>query len=256
MSESEQNIGDIMGDLYGPLPRQGPGSIECTRKAFSMLGALPERPMVLDIGCGTGGQTLELARLTDGCIVALDVFDWALDRLSEQVVALGLIDRIRTTKQSMMEMDFREETFDLIWSEGALYIMGFENALRKCRELLKSGGFLAATEVCWLRTDPPQDLREFWQRGYPDIKPVADNVHLVADCGFQMVGHFTLPDSAWWDDYYTPMRKSLPALRDKYAGSPEAIALLEENEVEMALHERYSAWYGYEFFICRRPANM
>ncbi len=256
MNDSEAVIYEIMGDLYGALPRQGPGSADCTRKAFSMAGPLPERPYVLDVGCGTGGQTLQLAGLTDGHIIALDVFDWALDRLSERVVSCGLTDRIRTTKQSMMEMDFPDESFDLIWSEGALYIMGFENALRKCRELLKPGGFLAATEVCWLRSDPPEEVREFWQQAYPDIKTVADNVQLVNDCEFEMVGQFTLPDSAWWDEYYTPMRELLPSLRERYAHSSEALALLAENEAEMALHEKYSAWYGYEFFICRRPGNM
>lgn len=256
MADGELSIYEMMGKLYGTLPRQGPGSAECTRKAVSMVGSLPARPNVLDIGCGTGGQTLELARLTGGRIVALDVFDWALDRLSEQAATQGLADRITNTKQSMMEMDFPDETFDLIWSEGALYIMGFENALRSCVGLLKPGGFLAATEVCWLKPDPPAELREFWQQCYPDMKSVAGNLEIVRSCGYHLTGHFTLPVSAWWDEYYTPMRTLLPILREEYAGWPDALALIAENEAEMALHHKYSAWYGYEFFICRRPYRL
>ncbi len=246
----------IMADLYGALPRQGPGSADCTRRAFSMLGSLPERPLVLDVGCGTGAQTLELARLTDGYIVALDVFDWALNRLSEQIVERGLAGRVSTTKQSMMEMDFEAETFDLIWSEGALYIMGFENALKTCRPLLKPGGFLAASELCWFRDDPPGEAREFFKTGYPDMKSVADNVRLITGSGYELFGHFHLPDRAWWDDYYTPMRQTLPALRQKYKGSPDAIAMFDDCDLEMAIHTKYAAWYGYEFFVCRRPATM
>ncbi len=255
MSEAENQIGEIMRELYGSLPRQGPGSAASTRRAFSMLGALPERPLVLDIGCGTGAQTLELAKLTNGHITALDVFDWALDRVSEKASVEGLCGRIHTTKQSMTEMAFQEETFDLIWSEGALYIMGFENALNSCRLLLKPGGFLAASELCWFRDDPPDEARAFFEMCYPEMKTVQDKVRLITGSGYELLGHFDLPDCDWWDDYYVPISKLLPALREKYSGSPEALAVLDENEVEMAIHQKYSEWYGYGFFVCRRPAD-
>jgi len=252
MEEIPQFVQQVMTDIYGSLPRQGPGNAESTRKAFSMLGELPERPMTLDIGCGTGAQTLELAKLTPGHIIALDTFDWALDTVSEKVVQAGLVGRVHTTKQSMDAMNYREETFDLIWSEGALYIMGFENALKTCRRLLKPDGYLAASELCWFAADPPQELRDFWAQGYPDMKSVGDNVQLIADCGFELLGHFHLPDRAWWDDYYTPMLKRLPELREKYADSPDALAMFDENDTEMAIHKKYSKSYGYEFFVCRR----
>ncbi len=242
----------VMEDLYGGLPRQGPGSPACTRRAFSMLGPLPDRPLVLDVGCGTGAQTLELAGLTPGHIIGLDVFDWALDRLSEKVVAQGLAGRVHTTKQSMAEMDFREETFDLIWSEGALYIMGFESALKKCRTLLKPGGYLAASELCWLTDDAPPEARDFFASEYPEMKTVEDNVRLFSDCGFDLLGHFTEPDSTWWDDYYTPMKKLLPQLRKNYAAVPDALALFDESDAEMAIHEKYAKSYGYEFFVARK----
>ena len=242
----------LMADMYSPLPRQGPGSPETTRRAFELLGQLPEQPKVLDIGCGTGAQTMELAKLTPGHIIGLDVFDWALDGLARKVEEAGLIGRVHTIQQSMDAMEFPDETFDLIWSEGALYIMGFENALKVCRKLLKPGGYLAASEASWFRDDAPEELRDFWMAGYPDIKTVDDNLQLIADCGYEVLGHFDLPDSTWWDDYYTPMLKLLPGLRAKYADSTDALATLDENETEMEMHRKYSAFYGYEFFVCRR----
>jgi ubiquinone/menaquinone biosynthesis C-methylase UbiE len=252
MDMNDELFAKLMADTYSPLPRQGPGSPATTRKAFQLLGPLPEQPKVLDIGCGTGAQTMELAKLTHGHIIGLDVFDWALDGLAKKVEQAGLIGRVHTTKQSMDAMEFPEETFDLIWSEGALYIMGFENALEACRLLLKPGGYLAASEACWFRDDPPEELREFWEVSYPDLKTVEDNLQLIDDCGYDVLGHFHLPDAAWWDDYYTPMLKLLPQLRDKYADIPDALASLNETETEMQMHRKYSAFYGYEFFVCRR----
>jgi ubiquinone/menaquinone biosynthesis C-methylase UbiE len=242
-----------MADLYGPLPRQGPGSAAVTREAFSLLAPLPERPLVLDVGCGTGAQTMELAKLTAGHVIALDIFEWALDRVAEKVVLAGLADRVHTTRQSMDAMNFHEETFDLIWSEGALYIMGFAEALTVCRTLLKPGGYLAASELSWFSDDPPDEVLQFWEAGYPDMRTVDDNLSVIAASGLELLGHFHLPESAWWDDYYTPMSKLLPSLRQKYAGSPDAMGMFEDNEVEMAMHRTYAHWYGYEFFVCRRP---
>jgi len=254
MDEIPQFVQQVMEELYAPLPRQGPGSPASTRKAFSMLGPLPEQPLILDIGCGVGAQTMELAGLTTAHIIALDVFDWALDAVSEKVVARSLTGRVHTTKQSMDAMDFREETFDVVWSEGALYIMGFENALRACRRFLKPGGFLAASELCWFRDEPPAELLSFWRHAYPDIRSVAETSQLIADCGLELLGHFTLPVRDWWDDYYTPMSRLLPRLREKYADSPVAVAMCDECVTEMSLHQKYSRWYGYEFFVCQRPA--
>jgi ubiquinone/menaquinone biosynthesis C-methylase UbiE len=253
MEEIRPFVQQVMADLYGPLPRQGPGGSAVTRKAFSLLGPLPERPLVLDVGCGTGAQTMELAKLTAGHIVALDIFDWALDKVAGKVVQAGLSDRVHTTRQSMHAMSFHEATLDLIWSEGALYIMGFAEALTTCRTLLKPGGYLAASELSWFSDDPPDEVQEFWEKGYPDMRTVQDNVRLIGASGLELLGHFHVPDSAWWDDYYTPMSKLLPSLRQKYADSPDAMALFEENELEMEMHRKYARWYGYEFFVCSRP---
>jgi ubiquinone/menaquinone biosynthesis C-methylase UbiE len=249
---NDELFASLMKDLSAPLPRQGPGSPETTRRAFALLGRLPEQPKVLDMGCGTGAQTMELAKLMPGHIIGLDVFGWALDGLAKKVEEAGLIGRVHTIQQSMDAMEFPDETFDLIWSEGALYIMGFENALKACGKLLKPGGYLAASEASWFSDDPPEELREFWMEGYPDIQTVDENMQLIVDCGYEVLGHFHLPDAAWWDDYYTPMLKLLPQLREKYAEVPDALAMLDENETEMEMHRKYSAFYGYEFFVCRR----
>ena len=128
-------------ELYSGLPRGGPGDNQSTRKAFSYLKNLPVEPYILDIGCGPGMQTLELARITRGRIVALDNYKSFLDVLMKNAGKEGLDKRIFPTSQSMLEMDFKDNSFDVIWSEGALYQMGFQNGLKKCCQLLKNGGY-------------------------------------------------------------------------------------------------------------------
>ncbi len=59
-------------ELFESLPRCGPGDNKSTRRAYHVLKDVPQQPCILDIGCGPGVQTLELARVSNGRIVALD----------------------------------------------------------------------------------------------------------------------------------------------------------------------------------------
>lgn len=70
-------------ELFRSLPRAGPGDNNSTQKAFSCLKSLPSEPFILDIGCGYGVQTLELARSSKGTIIALDNYQPFLDGLEK-----------------------------------------------------------------------------------------------------------------------------------------------------------------------------
>ena len=71
------------------------------------------------------------------------------------------------------------------------------------------------------------------------------------EAGYQLLGHFTLSDAAWWDDYYTPLKAKLPALRERYRDDEEALALVRMTETEISMREQYGSSHGYEFFIAR-----
>ena len=68
-------------EVHSNLPREGPGDNESTKKAYLMLKDLPENPRILDIGCGPGMQTIELAKLSGGQIVAVDNHQPFLEQL-------------------------------------------------------------------------------------------------------------------------------------------------------------------------------
>ena len=248
MDELEFLIEVMMG-----LPRQGPGCFEATRRAFGLMKNLPPRPKILDAGCGVGAQTLDLARLTDGEITALDLYRRFLDRLDARIAEKQLQGRVRTVQGSMDDMNFENESFDVIWSEGAIYNIGFRKGLEYWREFVKPGGHVAVSEAVWLTHDPPQPVRDFWNREYPAISGVENCMSVIRDCGYELNGHFTLPPSAWWDDFYKPMIPGLDELRRKYQGNEQAAAVFDVLNVEIEMFKKYSDCYSYEFFVMRRP---
>ena len=238
-------------ELFSGLPRGGPGDIKSTRKAFSYLKNLPSEPFILDIGCGYGIQTLELARISKGKIIALDNYQPFLDILMQNAKKGGFDNRIIPKNQSMLEMDFKNDTFDIIWSEGALFVMGFRNGLKKCNQLLKNKGYFAVSEAVLLLSNLPKPLKEFWDEVYPDIKDIKRNISLIKDEGFNVLSHFTLPKSCWID-FYSRMDKQIEELKKKYHNNKIALQVFEKCEKESKIYDKYSDYFGYEFFIMQK----
>ena len=243
----------IFFELHQDLPREGPGDNLSARKALALLANLPPRPLILDIGCGPGMQTVELARCTNGTIIAIDTHQPFLEKLKQRAQAEGLSDKITAINMSMFTLEFEAESFDAIWSEGTIYIMGFEQGLRACQPLLKSGGYVAVTEISWLRPQPPMEVQTFWAANYPGMRTVEENLEIVRAAGYRDIGHFVLPPSAWWEGYYTPQEARIAMLRDKYRDDVEAIQLLDESQLEIDLYRKYSDSYGYVFYSMQKP---
>ncbi len=235
-------------ELYRGLPRGGPGDNASTRKAFSYLKKLPSEPLILDIGCGPGMQTLELAKISKGTIIALDNYQPFLDMLMQNAVKEGFEKRITVKNQSMLEMDFRDHSFDVIWSEGALYQMGFQNGLKKCNQLLKNKGYLAVTEGVMLQSNAPEPAKKFWEE-YPDVKDIQENISLIQQEQYDLLAHFTLPVSSWTEQYYAPLETRIRELQKKYKGNPIALDVFAQSEKEIETYKKNSDYVGYEFFI-------
>jgi len=248
MNESVPLGDEIFWQVHCDLPREGPGDEQSTLRALAQMKDLPSAPSILDIACGPGAQTLVLARQPGAQVTAVDTHQPFLDDLSQRAAVAGVAGRIRLLNMSMFALSFPEQ-FDLLWSEGAIYIIGFEAGLKAWRPLLKPGGYVAVTEISWLKPNPPAEVFSYWEREYPAMATVAENLERVQRAGYRLLDHFTLPESAWWEPYYHPIEQRIAQLREKYLGNAEAQSILDEHAREVEMYRQYSAWYGYEFYI-------
>jgi len=228
------------------------GLSKYTRKAFHMLPKL-DKPHILDVGCGSGVPTMELARLSNGQITGLDINQPLLDRLTRKVEKAGLSDRVKTVNCSMFDMDFPDESFDIIWAEGSTFVIGFERALKEWRRFLKPKGWLVAHEFTWSRPDTPQEVYNYWKElADSGIKTVREYLEQIPACGYDVVGYFTLPEDSWWVEYCGPLENRIQELRPKYINDSRALEVLDEEQREIDLSRKYHEWYGSAFFIMKK----
>jgi ubiquinone/menaquinone biosynthesis C-methylase UbiE len=201
-----------------------------TRKAFQMLPPL-DKPRILDVGCGSGVPTMELARLTNGKITAIDINPELITRLEAKVEVAGLSDRIKAITCSMFEMDFPEDSFDIVWAEGSIAPIGFERGLREWKRWLKKGGFLAVHDE---RSDIPQKLDQ------------------IATSGYDLLGYFGLDEQTWRNEYYSPLRRLINEAREQSAGDPEALSFLDREQEEIEVFKKNPAQCCSVFFVLRK----
>jgi ubiquinone/menaquinone biosynthesis C-methylase UbiE len=243
---------NLFFEIHKDIPREGPGENASTKQALLMLKDLPSEPSILDIGCGPGMQTIEIAKNTNGRIVALDSHKPFLDVLTKNSVEEGVSEKIKATEGSMFSLEFDKNSFDVIWSEGAIFIIGFSRGIKEWREYIKTGGYLVVSEISWLRQDIPEEARNFWESDYPDINGISDNMKIIEESGYSLVGHFVLPKSGWWKDYYNPLIERIKILREKYAGNKEANDRMDNTEREIEIYKKYSDYYGYVFYLMKK----
>jgi SAM-dependent methyltransferase len=235
--------------LLSDLPRGGPGSDACTLEALRRLPPLPPHPIVLDLGCGPGRQSLVLARTLNAPIIAVDLHRPFLDQLEQGAKADGLSHLVEVRCEDMGALDIRHGSVDLIWSEGAAYALGFEKALDYWRTLLVPQGLMAVTECSWLADDPPEEALTFWRENYPAMGTVSENRLRAEALGLEVLGSFPLPPSAWWTDYYSPLLLRMDRLRA--TADADLLAAIHETEREIDQFRRHGDVYGYVFYLFR-----
>ena len=241
--------------LYEGLPRQGPGSEASTHEALRRLGNLKKPLRVIDLGCGTGASTLLLARELNSPVVAVDQHGPFLEALAANAEQEGVKNLIQIRQGDFTQLEEPPCSFDLIWCEGAAYLVGFEQALTLWRPLLAPGGRVALTELTWLVPAPSDEPRVFWKKAYPGMRDIAGNRASAERAGFKVLDTFTLPNDDWWNEYYRPLRRRIAAFRSSHTVPKTIEAILSETEREMDMVERYSKEFAYVFYLLELDEN-
>jgi len=239
--------------LHAPAQRQGPGGDDETRLSVQLSGLKGLRGLrIADVGCGTGASTRVLARELDARITAVDFLPAFLERLEAIAAEEGLGDRIQTLCAPMEELPFESGSLDAIWSEGAIYNMGFAEGVRAWRRFLKPGGLLAVSELTWLSNKRPEALTEHWMAEYPQVATAGAKLSVLENEGFSPVGYFHLGRHCWLDNYYRPLQQRLPAFVEACGHSEAAREIAAAEEQEIALYERYSQFISYGYYLARK----
>lgn len=241
---------ELFWAAHADLPREAPGSGATTELLLQLAGPRPERPRVVDIGCGQGPATLPLARRTGGLVTGIDTHEPFLARLRERADAEGLADHVRTLAAPMQDIPLPDGSVDLLWAEGSAYVMGFDAALDAWRRLLHPDGVLVLTEAEWTTPDPAPRARAFWDAGYPEMRTTGANVSAAQDAGWTVAVTYLLPDSDW-AAYYDPLAAALARLREAH---PDSTEQLDEVGAEIDVRRAHGADYGYTGYVLRPRA--
>lgn len=242
----------LICEYFSSVERQGPGSPEVTVKALSFTDNLTNESRIADIGSGTGGQTMVLAQHAPGNITAIDLFPVFIDQLNANAHKQNLQDRVKGIVGSMDNLPFQHEELDLIWSEGAIYNIGFERGLNEWRKYLKAGGYIAVTEASWFTDIRPTEIDDFWMDAYPEIDTIPNKVAQLQKAGYIPVATFILPECCWTENFFVPQAAIQEAFLRKHAGSKAAKDLVEYMLQEARLYAKYKEYYGYVFYIGKK----
>jgi ubiquinone/menaquinone biosynthesis C-methylase UbiE len=243
----------LLIDLHRSNSRQGPGCETETKKALKLAGLDKSHHLkIADIGCGTGASTIQLAKELDSEITAVDFLPEFLEELQTRAKEHGVADKITTLCCSMDALPFADEEFDVIWSEGAIYNMGFEAGVSGWKRFLKPGGKLIVSEITWLSADRPAELHSHWNTEYPEIDVASAKIGILERYGYVPEGYFYLPKTCWTDNYYGPIQSGLNAFLERNGGSDAAREIADCERAEIALYEKHGDHYSYGVYIAKK----
>ena len=204
--------------------------LKYTRKAFRMLPQM-DKPRILDVGCGSGVPTMELARLSNGEIIGLDINQDLLDVLARKIEKAELSDRVKAVNCSIFDIEFPDESFDIIWSEGSIYVIDFKKGLQEWKRFLKPNGFMVI---------------------HDEVGNITEKLGQISSCDYDLLGYFVLGEDTWWNEYYAPLEKRIHEIRMKHANNPKTIAVLDAEQREIEMVRQNPGRYCSVYFVTKK----
>jgi ubiquinone/menaquinone biosynthesis C-methylase UbiE len=204
--------------------------LKYTRKAFRMLPKF-DKPRILDIGCGSGTPTMELARLGQGEVIGIDIDQPALGKLNRKIREAGFTSRVQAVNCSILDMSFPDESFDIIWSEGSIFVIGFEKGLREWKRFLKPNGFMVIHD----------------EKGN-----IEEKIEQISKCGYKLLGYFVLSQNTWWAEYFAPLEKLVAKYQRSYTDDPQALEELNQARRELEMFRNNPERNNSVYFVIQK----
>lgn len=187
-----------------------------------------------------------------GTILALDNYQPFLDKLRAKAGRASLKSVIEYCCCDMNALSFAAGSFDLVWAEGSIYIIGFRRGLDVLRPLLKEDGYAVFSDMNWLRENPPAEAVDLFKVECPEMMTVQQNIKLIQQSGYQLIHHFPLDEQGHLEPYYDPLERRLVWFRSEHASDQSVLDLLNSIQHEIDVYRRYSSFFGYTFYVMKR----
>jgi SAM-dependent methyltransferase len=243
----------LLTDLHVGNRRQGPGSDGAFKRALELSHLDTKATLeIADIGCGTGSATIPLLQHTNATVTAVELLPAFLEKLKVNAKTAGVVDRIQTIEADMADLPFQNKQFDAIWSEGAIYNIGFENGVKNWKRFLKPSGVLVVSEITWTRSDIPEELKSHWEHEYPEADIASNKIAILERTGYSPIGYFTLSPDCWLENYYEPIQRDIGAFLERNKNSTKAIEIVQNEKREYELYKKYQDFYSYGVYIARK----
>ncbi|SMF83392.1 class I SAM-dependent methyltransferase [Pseudobacteriovorax antillogorgiicola] len=243
----------LLVDLHCGQERQGPGGPESTQRAIDLAGLKAGGQLAIaDIGCGTGSSSLYLAQQLGATLTSVDFAAPFIEKLKQKAQDSEVQDSIKSLVANMEDLPFDDSSFDVLWSEGAIYNIGFENGVRRWRRFLRPGGTLAVSEITWITGARPKEIEDYWKDAYPEIGTASSKMKILEAEGYSPIGYFYLPHSDWLDHYYLPLKNQLEAFASRNEGNSRVDSIVAQEKAEFDMYDKFKDYYSYGFYIARK----
>lgn len=240
-------------EVFENVNRQGPGSNKYTKKAYDMIkGYLPEHPKILDIGSGKGSQTFKLAEISNGHVTAIDNHPFFVDFINQKAKDEYIDDMVEAKNGDMNNLTEPERMYDVLWAEGSVYNMGFKKGLMELQKFVKIMGFMIVSEAVYIKDNPPDELKAFWNMEYPEITTIDKCTEIIEKCNLRIISHFTLPEDGWTTFYYEPISEVIKEFKEKYRDNAAAIEEFNSIQNEIDIYNKYKDYFSYEYFVMKK----
>jgi 2-polyprenyl-3-methyl-5-hydroxy-6-metoxy-1,4-benzoquinol methylase len=138
--------------------------------------ALPVEAPILEIGCGSGLTSVQLAR--EGyAIQAVDSVEAMIKSTRQHAEEAGVGDRVITSVRDVYDLGYPDNSFDLVLKIGvAPWLYSLDQAVREVVRVLRPGGYLITTADNWWRLHHWLDPRYL-----PPLAPMRRRVRSVLE---------------------------------------------------------------------------